>query len=300
MKITKDIVSASRGLLQAASDGYFNSVVTYLKEGADVHYDEDTAIIYASGGGHLKIVDVLLEAGADIHAREGRALKTACEWGHCNIVKRLLKAGADVHTNEGHSLIIASLNGHLNVVKILLEAGADPVADGGSSLTSACEYGKLDVAKCLVKAGADIHVNNENALMWACQYQHLPVIEWLLKSGAVVDNSLLTSVCKNKGYSLLKVLVEQGVDPNLIVQMCLYKKKPTSVKELLKQFSDRIEIKDKWLIFACKKNYVTVVVAMVKAGCNVRTRDDFVLRYAIQHNYKNLLSLIRKRYIQNA
>ena len=62
-----------------------------LKAGANVHADNDQALVYASSEGHLETVMILLEYWANLHADNDWALREASLNGHLEVVKELLK-----------------------------------------------------------------------------------------------------------------------------------------------------------------------------------------------------------------
>ena len=90
-----------------------------VKEGADIHSNNDRALRWASSEGHFGVVKFLIEKGADIHADSDRALKWASSEGHLGIVRLLIEKGADIHSNNDYALIWASSKGHLGTVKFL-------------------------------------------------------------------------------------------------------------------------------------------------------------------------------------
>jgi len=88
---------------------------------ADVHADNDGALIRASKNGHLPVVQFLVEVGhADVHADNDYALLWASMNGHLPVVQFLVEVGhADVHADNDYALRCASYNGHLPVVQFL-------------------------------------------------------------------------------------------------------------------------------------------------------------------------------------
>lgn len=120
-----------------------------IKEGANIHVNDDLALQWASGNGHLEIVRLLIENGANIHAKNDYALRWASEKGHLEIVQLLLENGANVHANNNLALQLASENGHLEIVKLLLENGANIHVDDDYALQLASENGHTRVIELL-------------------------------------------------------------------------------------------------------------------------------------------------------
>jgi ankyrin repeat protein len=118
-KILKDNKGRNDLLLNSSLSGELALVIWSLNIGANVHAEEDYALISASAKGHLEIVKYLVEAGADIHAENDKALIWASDSGHLETVKYLVEAGADIHTQDNYALRTARLFGRLEVIKYL-------------------------------------------------------------------------------------------------------------------------------------------------------------------------------------
>jgi ankyrin repeat protein len=55
-------------LIKSAFDGDFNKVKLLIGQGADIHVQDDYALMYSAKNGHLDIIKYLVEHGANIHA----------------------------------------------------------------------------------------------------------------------------------------------------------------------------------------------------------------------------------------
>jgi len=76
--------------------------------------------------GDLKEVKSLVKQGCDVHWEQEEPLTTACENGHLEIVKYLVdNCGVDVQARDNHASRWAAINGHQQVVKYLVECGVD-------------------------------------------------------------------------------------------------------------------------------------------------------------------------------
>jgi ankyrin repeat protein len=87
-------------IIQASKFGNVGAVKKLLKEGADIHDDNDNALRWACNNGHLEVVKLLLENGADVHADNDDSLRLASKRGYLKIVKLLIQHGADI--NKGY------------------------------------------------------------------------------------------------------------------------------------------------------------------------------------------------------
>ena len=91
-----------------------------VKEGVDIHVDDDYALSWAARNGHLDVVKFLVEKGADIHADGDYALRLAAENGYLDVVKYLVENRANIYAKDNYALRLAAKNGHLDVVKYLV------------------------------------------------------------------------------------------------------------------------------------------------------------------------------------
>jgi hypothetical protein len=71
---------------------------------------------------NLKVFKRLVKEGANIHANDDYALRCASANGHLGVVKFLVSKGANIHADDDCALRCASENGHLSVVKFLKSA----------------------------------------------------------------------------------------------------------------------------------------------------------------------------------
>ena len=84
-----------RKLLVAIENNDLESVKRWIKQGADLHADNDHALRMAAANGHLEVVKYLLEQGANLHADRDWPLRWAAANGRLKVVKYLLERGAD-------------------------------------------------------------------------------------------------------------------------------------------------------------------------------------------------------------
>jgi hypothetical protein len=68
-------------LMKSSKVGELALVIWSLKNGADIHIEDDYALRYASYGGHLETVKFLVESGADIHVYNDLPLGLASKKG---------------------------------------------------------------------------------------------------------------------------------------------------------------------------------------------------------------------------
>lgn len=154
-------------LVTAASSNDVVSMAALIAEGADVHYQEERAIVLAACNGHAAALRLLLDHGADINANNGRPLVRAVSNGFIEAAKVLLSRGADVNIDNGQALISACSWGTAEMVELLLEHGADPHISTELPLLRAISHGNAETLQLLLNAGVDVFVSDAVALLMA-------------------------------------------------------------------------------------------------------------------------------------
>lgn len=98
---------------------------------------------------NINIFKNLIKNGANIHARNESAIQVASKNGHLNIVKYLVENGANIHSDNEYALRMASVCGHLEVVRYLVENGADIHAKDNYAINMAFRYNHLEIVNYL-------------------------------------------------------------------------------------------------------------------------------------------------------
>ena len=98
------------------------STFMLLEAGADVNYEDDSALKLACAIGNQDLVQILLEAGADVHSEDDDSLMISSRMGHTEVVKLLLDAGANIHANDNFAFFAASYYGHDDILQLLEDA----------------------------------------------------------------------------------------------------------------------------------------------------------------------------------
>ena len=105
--------------------------------------------IYACRKGQIDQVKYLVKQGADIHANNNEALRLASKYGKYDVVKYLVENGA---ANNDKALRLASKYGHIHIVKYLVEQGAVDIHARDKALRLAGEYGHIHIVKYLLSS----------------------------------------------------------------------------------------------------------------------------------------------------
>lgn len=130
--------------------------------------------------GQEAIVKFLVAKGADIHSNDDYALLTAARYGYMSIVKFLVSVGAKRYD----AIDVARKNNHMEVVDLLSDLRAKEASD---KLVYWSLGGNVKIAESLLLEGADIHYRNDEALRRAIKYGHDDLVKFLISRGASID-----------------------------------------------------------------------------------------------------------------
>ncbi|KAJ3331126.1 hypothetical protein HDU76_004035 [Blyttiomyces sp. JEL0837] len=150
-------VLAKMCLKFSVNDGDRDIVSILLKrEGINVEYDDNSALIHACELGSVEIVKLLLACELPYMFEHSTAmLGAACENGHTAVVQVLMECDYQFDWTAG--LLQAAIYGQREVVKLLLTVeGVDVNAEfeEESILGEAAGSGDLEIVKMIVDAGA--------------------------------------------------------------------------------------------------------------------------------------------------
>ena len=120
------VVDPTQLLLEGAKDGILEMVETALNRGADIHFNNDQALILSSQENHIDIIKYLLDNDANIHVNEDAPLREAVIEGNYDAVELLLESGADVNANNDKAYQWAYNYKYDDIMDLLLKYGANP------------------------------------------------------------------------------------------------------------------------------------------------------------------------------
>ncbi|VUC36794.1 unnamed protein product [Clonostachys rosea] len=240
-------------LQAAIHHGHGHIIDTLLKAGADINVEggcRGSALQAAADSGNKKLVETLLGMGCQTinthRGKYGNALQAASRQGHLGIAQLLLDHGADVNTRGGKygtALRAAVSKGHLQIMQLLLGSGAVVDIDtkkqrrlrrrysfawnAGASLKDIDLYEQFAVSlhptikdsiiERLVGAGAD-HKLLGQAVSVAARDGNETSLKRLIQWAATHEiktsyNEALSEAAKQGSEKLVKILLENGVDP---------------------------------------------------------------------------------------
>lgn len=224
-------------LVSAARGGNLDLVKSMMAQGADIHTDNDAALIDACMECRPNIINFLLEHKFDVHANDDAALIAASATNCTDGVRMLLEHGADVHARNDEAIIAACSNDFLQeeiwgdrehrsvhnqdlrndsrnnlapTVELILNQGVNVHARNDEALLRASAAGHAPTVELLLNRGANVHAQNDGALREAITYNNIATVELLLDWGATVNDSLIDMAREHGFYDLAKLLIERG------------------------------------------------------------------------------------------
>lgn len=194
-------------LQMSAANGHLDVVknLTELKIGGI-----NKALQMSARNGHLNVVEYLESIGANIHDNNDQALLCAAENGHLEIVRYLMNLGS----NNDYLLEVSAKKGHLHVVKFLVNNNFSVNVDDYAPLCKSVLYGHLDVVKYLIRKGSNVDVLNY-CLELSASDGYFEIVKYLIKKGANIhatDNQALSSAVEYDQYKIVKYLIKKGAN----------------------------------------------------------------------------------------
>lgn len=262
-----------------------------LSAGANVHARNDMALREAAKDGNEEIVRILHAAGANVHAEDDEALRYAAFWGRLAVMRFLIDNGADIHAKNDEALRCAASGGRVCELDILLAAGANVHAVDDEALREAAGNNHMNIVEMLLAAGADVHARNDEALRRAFAARNTCLMDRLIQAGANVnvDNGILLHDAVSKHFSSIAYkLLQDGADVHAgedAALRCAASHGFADIVDMLLSWHVDIHARDdEALRTSAEKGHINVVKALLAAGANVHARDNEALRIAALHS----------------
>jgi len=205
----------------------------FLKLGADIHVDNEIALIKYCIKNDYAMVKLLLENGADMYADSNIALTHCTTNGNMDIINLFIAHGLskitiselvtehpDNITNFDLAMLCASKNRYADIVSFMLRLGANPNINNSEALVdSACD-GFHEIVKILLQFGANPNARNGEPLKQACINGHLEVVKMLVNEKdmnnqyvcdlAINDSAAIRWAAYKGHYAITKILLESN------------------------------------------------------------------------------------------
>ena len=272
-------------LTSACLRGDLKTVKMLEKRGADIDIE---AIIAASRNGHLPIVEFLCEKKVNIHKREDSALRLASYNGHYSVVRFLLE-NYNNFTGLNVALEHASKEGHFSIVQLLFNNGANNMRH----MIAAAENGNYVTTQEFLKKDITIAIKNR-AFTIACHNGQYSVVKLLLDNGVKVNDDSILRAVSNKHYDVSYLLLEHGANYNAqdLFSIACEDGNYEFVKTLINLGSEE---KDKGLLDACKQGHKNIVELLLENGVNVHIDKDRALLIASSQGFVDILKVLFRK-----
>lgn len=268
---------ANKNLIKYATSGNLNGVRESLKNGTDVHANDDAALRSSAGHGHTKIVALLLEHYANVHANDDAALQLSAEHGHAQVVALLLKHDANVHANDDNALRASASNGQIKTLRILLEHGANVHAQDDAALRWGTRGGHIKIIKTLLQCGANANAYDNAALILAIMYCKVEIVVALLEHGANANANIYTITESNATVLTIAVRDYLGITFSRVVRE----------RGRLKMITNNI-------INDIKNDYLKIIAVLLEHGADIYVKDGHILKQI--YNNAGIPERLRKEF----
>ena len=197
----------SETLVIASTKGRIENMAIALDRGADVHFQNDAALVNAVVQNSGAAVQYLLYHGANVNARNHMMMVTACERGNDEIVRLLFRHGASLNDPMLRPPLVETIvHDRWSTFLLLISLGADLRVFNDCPLVIASHLGRVRYIRVLVNLqereealisyglpiknmqlnGANVQAYDELALKEAVRRGDAQLVEYLLSTGADV------------------------------------------------------------------------------------------------------------------
>ena len=170
---------------------------------------------------YMEIIRQLVDLGAYSTNTLNEVLQLAVEGGYTDLVKFLIERGADVTADDNQAIIIAAKRGNKEIVEVLLENGADVTEVWPYKLLeSPVNCGNIGLVKLLIEHGV-VETDCFSLIFDAINGGYEKVVKILIKyadENTKKDSGLLEAAIENKNLKIIKILLENGADIELLKQ----------------------------------------------------------------------------------
>lgn len=234
-------------LMLALRDEKEKSVAILLEAGADVHAlsEKYGSVLHVAAQTNARIIDVIFQKREgslnwELENMEGETpIFSAVKVDRIEVAEKLIRAGVDIHKfntlRTAYPLSIAASEGQTKIAKLLLENGATinkyntKYCNDITPLFQAVTSEKTDVEliHALIAAGDDPHrrlIDNKGLISFVnMRVSPEKILRTLLGEYQVkLDREAIWRTDCEGGFRQIKILLEHGVDPNVVLETGTY------------------------------------------------------------------------------
>lgn len=185
----KIITVQNLALALSSSKGYLDIMSCLIKQGADIHFNNDCILKRSCSKGRLNMVKYLFEITNFSQTTKNRSLNKAIYDNHISIVKFLVENGAYINSSQESFLFEVGRKGHTDIFKFLFEEQKYDINNNNLSLLmiTCAKKGHFDMVKYLVEKGVDIHTHKDAAISYSSMHKHTQIVDYLIDKGADIN-----------------------------------------------------------------------------------------------------------------
>lgn len=179
VKYTEDI---NEDFIKAIKVGNMKNIIILIKNGANIHYENENALIDSIRYNRLDIVKVLIENGSDIHIDNDYPFFLSISHGCLNISKFLIEKGSNIHSENDRAFRHSANMGCFRRIKFLIEHGCDLHIDNDIAFINLVFQCDINNIKYLIEKGANIHAENDKAIQIYSYFGKINLLKYLINT----------------------------------------------------------------------------------------------------------------------
>lgn len=246
--------------------------------GADIHVEDDKALIIAIDHNDIHMIKYLLDHGANSHAKGEYLMKYAIRNNNSTLFDYLLDCADPRYCNDLF-LFLAVESNDFYMVKRLIELGCDIHSEKDRAFISSINCEDKRIREYLFSIGANVNAQKSQALTEAAERNRLEVVKWLLSVGSRVNYLAIEASVNNGNSKMVQLLVENipgiKIDYEIIASAIKYCDEETAkclinntkkIKYNLRELEEALEYYD-----------VEILKLLESRGLDIHLEDDFIL-----------------------
>lgn len=285
----------------AVKYGNMNLMIRFLNLGADIHYNDESALQNSVKSGHIEIVSYLVNNGALINARKSNALIKSAEYGNFNITKYLIESGANILNCWFELLCYAIQYSNSEILPFILSYEIKiSEEDLESILEKIIEYEDLKFIDLL--ADYNIHFDNDKAFLFSVLYDNFTCVEYFINLGAdihVQEDKALCECIEGGFIEIFNYLIQLGASIDGEKEINFVESDDLDIFKYIVEYRN-LDINDEHLWKTVVHNGgENIINYLINEGVDYRMDNDYALHYFLKIRYSHHIKLLLKYYDDN-